>query len=119
VISALGDDTKRGQYVPYRSSKLTRMLTDSLGGNSRTLMICCVSPAEINFFESLNALRYANRARNIRNKPVVNRDPTNALISSLRGQIRVGYITLYIPLPACFYRKGGVGARRRGAESAQ
>ena len=89
VISALGDETKRGQHVPYRSSKLTRMLQDSLGGNSRTLMICCVSPAESNFFESLNALRYANRARNIRNKPIVNRDPTNALIASLRDQIRV------------------------------
>ena len=89
VISALGDETKRGQHVPYRSSKLTRMLQDSLGGNSRTLMICCVSPAESNFYESLNALRYANRARNIRNKPIVNRDPTNALIASLRDQIKV------------------------------
>lgn len=89
VISALGDETKRGQHVPYRSSKLTRMLQDSLGGNSRTLMICCVSPAESNFYESLNALRYANRARNIRNKPIVNRDPTNALIASLREQIKV------------------------------
>ena len=89
VISALGDETKRGQHVPYRSSKLTRMLQDSLGGNSRTLMICCVSPAESNFYESLNALRYANRARNIRNKPVINRDPTNALIASLRDQVKV------------------------------
>jgi hypothetical protein len=59
VISALGDDTKRGKaFVPYRDSKLTRMLQDSLGGNSKTLMICCVSPSSLNFNESVNALRY-------------------------------------------------------------
>lgn len=58
VISALGDDTKRGRvHVPYRDSKLTRMLQDSLGGNSQTLMICCVSPAESNMHETLSALR--------------------------------------------------------------
>lgn len=58
VISALGDDTKRGKvHVPYRDSKLTRMLQDSLGGNSQTLMICCVSPAESNMHETLSALR--------------------------------------------------------------
>lgn len=58
VISALGDDAKRGKvHVPYRDSKLTRMLQDSLGGNSQTLMICCVSPAESNMHETLSALR--------------------------------------------------------------
>lgn len=58
VISALGDDSKRGKvHVPYRDSKLTRMLQDSLGGNSQTLMICCVSPAESNMHETLSALR--------------------------------------------------------------
>lgn len=46
------------------------LLQDSLGGNSRTVMIACVSPADVNLEESLNTLRYANRARNIRNKPV-------------------------------------------------
>jgi hypothetical protein len=57
VISALGDKAKRGKtFVPYRDSKLTRMLQDSLGGNSKTLMICCVSPAAVNYNESLNAL---------------------------------------------------------------
>ncbi|CAB1117459.1 unnamed protein product [Ectocarpus sp. CCAP 1310/34] len=66
VISALGDDTKRGKvHVPYRDSKLTRMLQDSLGGNSQTLMICCVSPSESNMHETLSALRYANRARDV------------------------------------------------------
>lgn len=57
---------------------------DSLGGNSRTVMIACVSPADVNLEESLNTLRYANRARNIRNKPVVNRDPVVAQIAQLR-----------------------------------
>ena len=58
--------------MPYRESKLTRLLQDSLGGNSHTLMIACVGPADTNLDESLNTVRYANRARNIRNKPVVN-----------------------------------------------
>jgi len=57
VISALGDAAKHAKHVPYRDSKLTRMLQDSLGGNSRTLMIACISPADINFEETLNALR--------------------------------------------------------------
>ena len=56
---------------------------DSLGGNSRTVMIACVSPADVNMEESLNTLRYANRARNIKNKPVVNRDPAAAQVQKL------------------------------------
>ncbi|GLI68849.1 hypothetical protein VaNZ11_013393, partial [Volvox africanus] len=73
VISALGDERRRGSHVPYRESKLTRLLQDSLGGNSRTAMIACVSPADDVLEETLNTLKYANRARNIRNKPVINR----------------------------------------------
>lgn len=73
VISALGDERRRGAHVPYRESKLTRLLQDSLGGNSRTAMIACVSPADDMLEETLNTLKYANRAKNIRNKPVVNR----------------------------------------------
>jgi len=73
VISALGDERRRrATHVPYRQSKLTRMLQDSLGGNSRTLMVACVSPADASFEETLNTLKYANRARNIKNAPVVN-----------------------------------------------
>ncbi|KAI8062551.1 P-loop containing nucleoside triphosphate hydrolase protein [Gongronella butleri] len=68
VISALGDVTKRGTHIPYRDSKLTRLLQDSLGGSAMTLMIACVSPAEYNVSESLNTLQYANRARNIKNR---------------------------------------------------
>ena len=58
--------------MPYRESKLTRLLQDSLGGNARTLMIACVSPADNSFEETLNVLRYANRAKNIQNRPLVN-----------------------------------------------
>eukprot|EP00803_Ostreobium_quekettii_P004619 evm.model.scf_3423.1 EVM.evm.TU.scf_3423.1 scf_3423:4192-12887(+) len=84
VIHAL---VERQSHVPYRDSKLTRLLQDSLGGNSRTVMLACVSPADVNLDESLNTLRYANRARNIKNKPVVNRDPTAAQIAYLRHQL--------------------------------
>lgn len=77
VIAALTDETKKNAHVPYRDSKLTRILQDSLGGNSRTSMIACCSPAEFNFEETLNTLKYASRARNIKNKPVVNRDPAS------------------------------------------
>jgi hypothetical protein len=84
VINALSEG--KG-HVPYRDSKLTRMLQDSLGGNSRTVMIACVSPADVNLEESLNTLRYANRARAIKNKPMVNRDPVAAQIAALRQQL--------------------------------
>ncbi|KAI3684685.1 hypothetical protein L6452_33910 [Arctium lappa] len=89
VISALGDEKKRkeGAHVPYRDSKLTRLLQDSLGGNSRTVMIACVSPADINAEETLNTLKYANRARNIQNKPVVNRDPVSSEMLKMRQQL--------------------------------
>ena len=89
VISALGDRAKVGRtFVPYRDSKLTRLLRGSLGGNHRTLMVACVSPSSSNFDESLNCLRYANRARNIQNRAIVNVDPTTRLVSELRGRVR-------------------------------
>ncbi|XP_042027796.1 kinesin-like protein KIN-4C [Salvia splendens] len=89
VISALGDDKKRkeGGHVPYRDSKLTRILQDSLGGNCKTIMIACVSPADTNAEETLNTLKYANRARNIQNKAIINRDPATAELQRLRSQI--------------------------------
>jgi hypothetical protein len=61
------------RYVPFRDSKVTRLLQDSLGGNSQTLMIACVSPADVNYDETVNTLRYANKAKNIVNKARVNR----------------------------------------------
>uniref|UniRef100_A0A8B9F5P4 Kinesin family member 4A n=1 Tax=Amazona collaria TaxID=241587 RepID=A0A8B9F5P4_9PSIT len=87
VISALGDENKKGGFVPYRDSKLTRLLQDSLGGNSHTLMIACVSPADSNLEETLNTLRYADRARKIKNKPIVNRDPQAAELCQLKQQV--------------------------------
>ncbi|XP_065702619.1 chromosome-associated kinesin KIF4 isoform X2 [Patagioenas fasciata] len=88
VISALGDENKKGGFVPYRDSKLTRLLQDSLGGNSHTLMIACVSPADSNLEETLNTLRYADRARKIKNKPVVNLDPQAAELHHLKQQVQ-------------------------------
>ncbi|KAM8979265.1 kinesin-like protein KIF21A isoform 6-T6 [Sarcophilus harrisii] len=87
VISALGDKSKRATHVPYRDSKLTRLLQDSLGGNSQTVMIACVSPSDRDFMETLNTLKYANRARNIKNKVMVNQDRASQQINALRSEI--------------------------------
>jgi len=87
VISALGDPAKKGSHVPYRESKLTRLLQDSLGGNSRTVMIACVSCADVDFEETLNTLKYAHRARNIKNKPVINHDPRQAQLAAMQDEI--------------------------------
>uniref|UniRef100_W5NB91 Kinesin family member 7 n=1 Tax=Lepisosteus oculatus TaxID=7918 RepID=W5NB91_LEPOC len=72
VIGALGDPKRRGSHIPYRDSKITRILKDSLGGNAKTLMIACISPSSADFDESLNTLNYARRAQNIQNRAVVN-----------------------------------------------
>ncbi|VDM22226.1 unnamed protein product [Hydatigera taeniaeformis] len=85
VISALVDANAR--HVPYRDSKLTRLLQDSLGGNTKTLMIACLSPADNNYDETLSTLRYANRAKNIKNKPVINEDPKDALLRQYQEEI--------------------------------
>ncbi|XP_036963459.1 kinesin-like protein KIF21A isoform X6 [Acanthopagrus latus] len=87
VISALGDRGKRASHVPYRDSKLTRLLQDSLGGNSQTVMIACISPSDRDFMETLNTLKYANRARNIKNRVMVNQDKASQQISALRTEI--------------------------------
>ncbi|KAK6116090.1 hypothetical protein DH2020_008359 [Rehmannia glutinosa] len=76
VISALGDDKKRKEGGH-----------DSLGGNSKTIMIACISPADTNAEETLNTLKYANRARNIQNKAIINRDPATAQLQRMRSQI--------------------------------
>ncbi|KZC06514.1 Kinesin-like protein KIF21B, partial [Dufourea novaeangliae] len=88
VISALGDKTKKALHVPYRDSKLTRLLQDSLGGNSQTVMIACVSPSDRDFMETLSTLKYANRARNIKNKVTINQDKSSRTIASLRREIQ-------------------------------
>ena len=66
VISALVDG-KSGKHIPYRDSKLTRLLQTSLGGNTKTAMIAAIGPAASNYEETLSTLRYANRAKNIKN----------------------------------------------------
>jgi len=89
VISALGDERKKGSFIPYRDSKLTRVLKGSLGGNHRTLMIACVSPSLSNMDESLNCLRYANRAKNIQNKAVKNVDAnTTKIVEELKTKVK-------------------------------
>lgn len=87
VISALGDLSKKSTHIPYRDSKLTRLLQDSIGGNSQTLMIACVSPCDRDFMETLNTLKYANRARNIKNKIIPNQKASSRTISQLRREI--------------------------------
>jgi len=87
VISALGDKAKKASHVPYRDSKLTRLLQDSLGGNSRTVMIACVSPSDRDFVETLNTLKYANRARNIKNRVHINQDKSSQTIARLAKEI--------------------------------
>ncbi|RCI02574.1 hypothetical protein CU098_001368 [Rhizopus stolonifer] len=89
VISALGDESRRSAHVPYRDSKLTRLLQDSLGGNSQTLMMACVSPSDTNFAETLSTLKYANRARNIKNKVAINQEfaGSTVQVNQLRSQV--------------------------------
>ena len=85
VISALVDG--KSKHIPYRDSKLTRLLQSSLGGNTKTLMVACISPADNNYDETLSTLRYANRAKNIKNKPKINEDPKDALLREYREEI--------------------------------
>ena len=91
-LSALGNvikalvDPKKG-HVPYRDSKLTRLLQDSLGGNAKTVMIANMGPADYNFDETINTLRYANRAKSIKNKPKINEDPKDAMLREFQDEI--------------------------------
>jgi len=97
VISALAaqsDPRKEGGFVPYRDSKLTRLLKGSLGGNHKTLMVACVSPSGSNTEETLNTLRYANRAKNIQNKAVINQDAGSKMIQELRDNMKAMAVDL-------------------------
>ncbi|KAK4012198.1 hypothetical protein OUZ56_021298 [Daphnia magna] len=86
VISALYESNPR--HIPCRDSKLTWLSQDSHGGNSHTLMIACVGPADSNYEESLSTLRYADHARKIKNKTIFNRDPTMVEVMALRAEIQ-------------------------------
>ncbi|PNH06269.1 Kinesin-II subunit [Tetrabaena socialis] len=85
VISALVDG--KSGHVPYRDSKLTRLLQDSLGGNTKTIMCANMGPADWNYDETLSTLRYANRAKNIKNKPKINEDPKDAMLREFQEEI--------------------------------
>ncbi|XP_006835021.1 PREDICTED: kinesin-like protein KIF27 isoform X3 [Chrysochloris asiatica] len=89
VISALGDPRRKSSHIPYRDAKITRLLKDSLGGSAKTVMITCVSPSSSDFDESLNSLKYANRARNIRNKPIVNFSPESDRMDEMEFEIKL------------------------------
>lgn len=84
VISALAENSP---HIPYRDSKLTRLLQDSLGGNSKTTMIANIGPANSNYEETLTTLRYAHRAKTINNKPVQNEDPKDAKLREYQDEI--------------------------------
>ncbi|CAG2190261.1 Kinesin-like protein KIF16B,Kinesin-like protein KIF17,Chromosome-associated kinesin KIF4,Kinesin-like protein KIN-12B,Chromosome-associated kinesin KIF4A,Kinesin-like protein KIF1A,Kinesin-II 95 kDa subunit,Kinesin-II 85 kDa subunit,Kinesin-like protein KIN-1,Kinesin-like protein CIN8,Kinesin-like protein unc-104,Kinesin-like protein KIF3A,Kinesin-like protein KIF13B,Kinesin-like protein KIF28P,Kinesin-like protein KIF1C,Chromosome-associated kinesin KIF4B,Kinesin-related protein 8,Kinesin-like protein KI len=89
VISALADlsmGTKKKIVVPYRDSVLTKLLQNALGGNSKTIMIAALSPADINYDETLSTLRYADRAKKIKNKAVINENPMDKLIRELKEE---------------------------------
>ncbi|XP_066916698.1 kinesin-II 95 kDa subunit-like [Clytia hemisphaerica] len=99
VISALVDG--KSSHIPYRDSKLTRLLQDSLGGNARTVMVANMGPASYNYEETITTLRYANRAKNIKNKPKINEDPKDALLREFQEEIK--------RLQGELHRKGGSG----------
>lgn len=93
VIEALADNCnlKPGQkkrFVPYRDSKLTQMLQEGLGGNSSTIMVCAIRPGRTYFDETNNTLVYADRAKKIKNKPVINESPQDKIIRELQEENR-------------------------------
>lgn len=84
VVSALVLGKK---HVPFRDSKLTKMLQDSLGGNSKTIMIANIGPADMNYEETVSTLRYANRVKQIKTKPKINEDPKDAMIRQYQEEL--------------------------------
>ncbi|KAM8973401.1 kinesin-like protein KIF1C [Pelodytes ibericus] len=90
VISALADmqsKKRRSDFIPYRDSALTWLLKENLGGNSRTAMIAALSPADVNYEETLSTLRYADRAKQIKCNAVINEDPNARLIRELKEEV--------------------------------
>uniref|UniRef100_A0A8B9KJS9 Kinesin-like protein n=1 Tax=Astyanax mexicanus TaxID=7994 RepID=A0A8B9KJS9_ASTMX len=90
VISALAENKKKKKvesFIPYRDSVLTWLLRENLGGNSRTAMVAALSPADINYDETLSTLRYADRAKQIRCNAVINEDPNNRLVRELKDEV--------------------------------
>lgn len=89
VIRALTDKSgnKAAAHVPYRNSKLTRLLSSSLGGNAKTILVACISADRANLDETLNTLRFASRTKLIKNKAIINEDPKDALLRKYRKQL--------------------------------
>ena len=90
VLSKLAEQSEsggKGVFVPFRDSQLTWILNDSLGGNSRTAMLANISPASINYDETLSTLRFAMTVKKVKNNAVVNEDPQQKLIRELREEI--------------------------------
>lgn len=85
VISALVDG--KNSHIPYRDSKLTRLLQDSLGGNAKTVIVATIGPTSCHYEETLATLRFANRAKNIKNRPKINEDPKDALLREFQEEI--------------------------------
>ena len=88
VISALADIAmgKKGKVIPYRDSSLTRILQNALGGNSKTLMICAISPSNDNYDETLSTLRYADQAKKIKCHAKINESPKDKMIRELKEE---------------------------------
>ena len=89
VISALSDPKKKGGHIPYRDSKLTRLLIDSLGGDGRTMMLACISPSSHHLEETINTLHFASRAKNITNRPVAQVDTHAELLSQMQQSLHL------------------------------
>ena len=94
-----GKKGKAEEFIPYRASVLTWLLKDSLGGNSKTAMIAAISPADVQYEETLSTLRYADQAKKIKNKAVVNEDPNAKLVRELKEELEMlrGKYKLLIP----------------------
>lgn len=86
VINCLSNE-KLIQHIPYRESKLTKILKQSLGGNTYTFMIACISQSDLFVEENLNTLYYASRAKNIKNTPIINEDPKDGIIRKLKEEV--------------------------------
>ncbi|GIL79398.1 hypothetical protein Vretifemale_8687 [Volvox reticuliferus] len=125
VIAALAERDSSGTsaHIPYRDSKLTKMLMDSLGGNALALMIACCSPASTAVEETLSTLSYATRAKNIQNRPTVQYDPKEAQIANLRREIELlrqenSYLREQLRLGGSLPSGADVGASFHAARSA-
>jgi kinesin family protein 12 len=139
VISALSDKKNKNPYIPYRDSKLTMLLMDSLGGKAKALMISCVSPSAVYYDETLNTLNYATRTMNVKNKPVIQMDDKSQSIYNLarenellrmenqflREQLQRAANGLPLEIPADFkgvmgpLALGGVNGQKRQASAGQ